>query len=158
MKYFVLVLLGIVILGAILLFGSKEEAMKQEVQEEVFEEKPFAIINDIEIELEIVRTDEEKARGLSGRESLAANAGMLFLYDQQTTPSFWMKEMNFPIDIIWIGGDKRIVDITENIAPETFPQLFRPRASVQYVLEVNATWAKNHNVAIGDEVVLNGIF
>jgi len=113
---------------------------------------PVVIINGVELELEIMRTPEEQARGLSGRESLEENAGMLFVYDEQATPSFWMKEMNFPIDIIWIGSDGRIVDISENLAPDTFPQLFHPRALVQYVLEVNASWAKTYDVTIGDPV------
>ena len=150
MKYFLGVLLGILIFAGIWFFGRQEQPQVQI--------KPTVTINDYELEIEIVRTPEEQARGLSGRESLEENAGMLFVYDQPTTPSFWMKEMNFPIDIIWIGNDRRIVDISENIAPETFPRLFRPRAPVQYVLETNAGWAKSHNISVGDQAIFYGIF
>ena len=151
MKYFALIVLGIVILGGIWVFGRPVESLP-EADIQTGGERPSATINGHILELEIMRTPEEQARGLSGRESLEENAGMLFVYDEQATPSFWMKEMNFPIDIIWIGSDGRIVDISENLAPDTFPQLFHPRALVQYVLEVNASWAKTYDVTIGDPV------
>lgn len=136
MKYFVFALLGIVIFGGVWLLSPAKQ--------------PTVVINGHAVEIEVARTPEEQARGLSGRESLAENAGMLFVYEQSITPSFWMKEMNFPLDIIWIGEDKKIVDITENMLPETYPQTFQPKALVQYVLEVNAGWAKNHNISIDD--------
>lgn len=140
---------GIVVLGGAWLFGLSQEGGEQ---------LPKAIINGVEIQLEVARTPEEQARGLSGREMLGENAGMLFVYEKPGLPGFWMKEMNFPIDIIWIGNDRRIVDISENIAPETFPRLFRPRAPVQYVLETNAGWAKSHNISVGDQAIFHGIF
>jgi uncharacterized membrane protein (UPF0127 family) len=105
-----------------------------------------------------VRTPEEQMRGLSGRQSLEENAGMLFVYEIPSVPGFWMKEMNFPIDIIWIDENKKIVGITENLAPETFPQVFYPRSSVQYVLEVNSDWARDHSISVDDKVILYGIF
>lgn len=114
-------------------------------------DKNFITINGNQIEVEIVRTPEEQMRGLSGRESLAENGGMLFVYEEPLIPSFWMKDMNFPLDIIWIGEDKKIVDITENMLPETYPQTFQPKASVRYVLEVNAGWTQAHGISISDE-------
>lgn len=149
MKYFAFVAFGIVILGGAWFFGLPQEDGKQ---------LPKAIINGVEIELEIARTPEEQARGLSGRGSLEANAGMLFVYGTPAVPGFWMKEMNFPIDIIWIDENKKIVDMSENPAPETFPQVFYSRSPVLYVLEVNANWAKDHNVSSGDTVTFYGIF
>lgn len=145
MRKFLLITLGIIVVGGILFFTAERGGE---------DNKNTVTIKGYKLEVEIVRTPEEQMRGLSGRESLAENAGMLFVYEQQTTPAFWMKEMNFPIDIIWIGSDKRIVDITENLAPETFPQLFRPSAPVQYVLEVNAGWAENHTISTGDKIIL----
>ncbi len=151
MKY-VFFVIGIVILGGILFLGMKDRGVTQEAQEEMLEEKPVAVINGIEIELDVVRTPEEQTRGLSGRESLEANTGMLFVYETPAIPGFWMKEMNFPIDIIWIDENKKIIDITENLVPETFPQVFYPHSQILYVLEVNAGWAKNHNASMDDTV------
>jgi len=147
MKYFLGVLSCILILAGIWFFGRQEQPQVQT--------RPTATINGYVLELEIVRTPEEQARGLSGRESLAENTGMFFVYESSLTPGFWMKDMNFPLDIIWIDANKKIVDITENLAPETFPQVFFPRAPVQYVLEVNAGWAESHNVSPLDAVMLN---
>lgn len=56
-----------------------------------------------------------------------------------------------PIDIVWIGSDYRIADITKNIAPETYPELFYPSVPIQYVLEVNAGWADTHGLKVGDQ-------
>lgn len=104
------------------------------------------------LELEIARTPEEHARGLSGRARLAENAGMLFVYEQPTLPGFWMKDMYFALDLIWIDAERRIVAVSSNIAPETYPEVFYPPSPVRYVLEVNAGWVKAHNVSVGDEV------
>lgn len=151
MKYFLGVLSGILILAGIWFFGRQEQPQVQT--------RPTVTINGYELEIEIARTPEEQTRGLSGRGSLAENAGMLFVYENSLTPGFWMKEMNFPIDIIWISSDHKVIDITENIAPETFPQVFYPSLPVQYVLEVNAGWAESHNTKIGDAVTFqNGVF
>lgn len=157
MKIFGLALLGVVILGGVVWLSGKEKPVaRQVVQEEVA--VPKAVINGVEIELEVVRTPAKQARGLSGRQSLKANTGMLFVYETPSIPGFWMKEMNFPIDIIWIDQNKKVVDITENLAPETYPQVFYPRSPMQYVLEVNANWSKTRNISVGDEVVFYGVF
>jgi uncharacterized membrane protein (UPF0127 family) len=83
-------------------------------------------------------TPEAHERGLSGRASLAEGSGLLFVFDRADTYQFWMPDMHFAIDIIWIGEDKRIVDISEGVTPESYPTLFRPRLPARYVLEVNA--------------------
>lgn len=96
----------------------------------------------------------EKSKGLSGIKELKEVDGMLFIFKEETVPSFWMKEMNFPIDIIWISADKEIIEVTENILPETYPRTFSPKEPVKYVLEVKANWVKKKNIKIGDELVL----
>lgn len=91
-------------------------------------------------------------RGLSGREKLPENSGMLFVFDKPDYHSFWMKDMKFAIDIIWIDENKKIVDITYNTAPETYPATFRSNVPVQYVLEVNAGWAEQSAMNINDVI------
>lgn len=86
----------------------------------------------------LAETQEEHARGLSGRMELDADMGMLFIFDRPDRYAFWMPDMHFPIDIIWIGDDWRIVDIAARVTPESYPDSFIPRAPAQYVLEVNA--------------------
>ncbi|MDX1535781.1 MAG: DUF192 domain-containing protein, partial [Candidatus Spechtbacterales bacterium] len=74
------------------------------------------------------------------------------VFNRPGTYSFWMKEMNFPIDIIWIGEDMRVVDITKNAKPESYPKRFSPSVLAQYVLEVVAGFSDEHGVEIGDSI------
>ena len=92
---------------------------------------------------------------MSNREKLPANAGMLFVFDQPDYHSFWMKDMLFAIDIIWIDENKKIVDITHNAEPESYPKIFQPSSPAQYVLEVNSFWAAEHGIVIGDVLNFN---
>ena len=109
-------------------------------------------INGIRIEIGRAVTTEEKIQGLSGRDTLGEYKGMLFVYDEPDTYSFWMKSMQFPIDIIWIDGGHKVIDITKNIQPDSFPRSFKPKYPARYVLEVNAGFSDKNNVAIGDKV------
>lgn len=109
-----------------------------------------AKVGDSIIEVEIADTPEQRAKGLSGRESLAENRGLLFIYDQPGLYGIWMKEMKFPIDIIWIDSNKKIISISKNIGPESFPEIFEPAAPAQYILEINAGFVDENRIKIGD--------
>ena len=106
---------------------------------------------------EVAKTSEKKMLGLSGRAKLEKNTGMLFIFQQGGYYGFWMKDMNFPIDIIWIDENFHIADLTENISPQTFPQTFHPLQPSKYVLEVEAGYIKNNNVIKGEYVNLEKI-
>lgn len=109
-------------------------------------------INGARIEVEIAESLSERTRGLSGREALGQNEGMFFVFDEPGYYSFWMKDMKFPIDIIWIANDKKIIDITKNAAPKSYPSVFKPAGLAQYVLEVNAGFADKREIKIGDSI------
>ena len=121
----------------------------------------YVQINDIEIPVEIVDTDDLRSLGLSGRDALPQDEGMLFVYEKPGLHSIWMKDMNFPIDIWWIGaedsnaGTLRIFDVEKNVSPETYPEIFEPSVQSLYVLEVNAGFADNVSINIGDEVSID---
>src|SRR3989344_5460752 len=91
-------------------------------------------------------------KGLGGRTSLPESDGMLFLCLPDAYPQFWMKEMRFPIDIIWINEEFIVVDITPDVSPESFPETFTPSSPVAHVLEVNSGFAKEHSIAPGTMV------
>lgn len=110
-------------------------------------------VGDASLTAEIADTPAKRMRGLSGREKLDENQGMLFVFDESGRHSFWMADMRFPIDIVWITSAKTVVKITPGVSPASFPEKLAPETSVQYVLEVNAGWAARHNVRIGDSVV-----
>ncbi|MBU6142283.1 DUF192 domain-containing protein [Patescibacteria group bacterium] len=103
--------------------------------------------------IEIATTSIEQARGLSGRASLAPDAGMLFVFSGMTTPSFWMHGMEFPLDIIWISEGK-IVGIAKDLPPAVFGEttIYTPPQPVDQVLEINAGLSDRYGFRIGDAV------
>jgi hypothetical protein len=111
-------------------------------------------LGDHEIAVEIAATDQERMRGLSGRKDLAAGNGLLFVFPGSALHGIWMKDMNFAIDIMWISQDLRVVTIAENVAPESFPAVYRPAAPARYVLELKAGSARVLGIAAGTTVTL----
>ena len=115
-----------------------------------------ALINGHTVRLELAVTDTEREKGLGDRDSLAADSGMLFVYQNKDRYGFWMKGMRFPLDFVWIDGN-RIVDLSENIpAPATpgdRPYELSPHAPVDKVLEVNAGVIQKLGIRIGNTIV-----
>ncbi len=113
------------------------------------------VLKDKEIEVEIAKTEEERTKGLSHRESIGNYQGMLFIFPQKDVlPTFWMKDMKFPLDIIWIN-DGKIVKIDENVDyPKENSQknltLYKPPTPVDFVLEVKAGFSRENNWQAGD--------
>lgn len=112
------------------------------------------------IQVEIANTESLREKGLSGRSSLDTNNGMLFVFDtKQVVPIFWMKDMQIPLDMIWISGDK-IVKIDKKISapPANTPDNKLDKISagrpVDYVLEVNSDFCETNGIKVGDSVVL----
>ncbi|MBX4205108.1 MAG: DUF192 domain-containing protein [Candidatus Doudnabacteria bacterium] len=109
--------------------------------------------------VQLADTPEKRTAGLSGVPSIGETEGMLFLFSEPQTPSFWMKDMKFGIDFIWINGN-RIVGITDNIKPEPgVPDAnlvrYAPQAKADKVLEVNAGWTIRHDVNTGDTLTIS---
>ena len=95
------------------------------------------------IDAEIADTPERKQRGLSGRASLADGRGMLFPYDEPGQYGFWMPDMHFDIDILWIRAG-RIVHIEANASKDDSQRIYRPSEAADRVLELPAAasgWA-----------------
>ena len=115
------------------------------------------------ISVTLADNEAERKNGLSGKTSLGADSGMLFIFDKKDIyPSFWMKEMLIPIDIIWVN-DAKVVKIDKALQPpdKDIPEghltLYYPEKPIDYVLEVNAGFSDNNNVTLGTEVDLSGI-
>lgn len=107
---------------------------------------------------EIADTMASRAQGLSGRESLPRDAAMLFIFDQPAEQGFWMKNMNFPLDILWLSGD-RLVGIAKNVQPEPGVSVFalkvyRSPEPVDRVLEINAGLSEEYGFKPGDRMEL----
>lgn len=114
-------------------------------------------IGDKIINAELANTDALRQRGLSYRENLEENSGVLFIFDTPQIPFFWMKDMNFPLDIIWInentivGIDKNVPFPDKNTPLNQLPK-YSPKEKVNYVLEVNAGFTDNNGIEVGDSV------
>lgn len=106
------------------------------------------VVGGIRYDIEVADTEEERSRGLGGRASVCRHCALLFVFPEKGRWAFWMKEMRFPIDIIWIAGDT-VVDIERNI-PSSSTAVFRPDAESDRVLEVNGNGADG--LLTGDKV------
>jgi uncharacterized membrane protein (UPF0127 family) len=117
--------------------------------------KGFATLKDIPLTVELAETPSQWEHGLSGRTSLEEGSGMLFLFPQYHVPIFWMKDMQFDLDMIWLAGGK-VVDITVNAPRPTSDKLptYSPRQAVNMVLEVPAGWSAKNNITIGDQLAI----
>lgn len=105
----------------------------------------------VTVQVEIADTPDKRASGLMYRRDLASDAGMLFLFATPSPQKFWMKNTPLPLDMIFIGPTATIVGIVADTKPFTTNPLGPDEAS-QYVLEVNAGFAAQHGVAVGDQV------
>lgn len=102
------------------------------------------------IQVEIVDTPRTQIQGLSGRQSLPKDHGMLFIFDKDDFHGIWMKEMNFSIDIFWLDKNLNIVGLEKEVSPQTYPKAFYPNELALYVLEVPAGFAQENEIHIGD--------
>lgn len=134
--FFAVALLG---LGAYLFLNGKET-------KDIMAEVRFG---DTQVKAEIADDPEERERGLSGREPLKKSEGMLFLFEEPGLHAFWMKDMKFSIDILWLNEQKQVVHIAPNVSPDSYPQRFVSKAPALYVLEVPAGFAAAHGIQNG---------
>jgi len=110
------------------------------------------LILNITLTVELAETQAQRIQGLSGRDSMPSDYGMLFIFNNESRWGFWMKDMKFPLDIVWFSSDRRVVFIEQNLlpcSPENCP-LFTPPVDALYVLEVNAGFVEAHNISLDD--------
>ncbi len=116
---------------------------------------PRAILPDgVVIKLELAISQEEISQGLMFRPTLAADRGMLFLFEEERLPSFWMKNTLVPLDIVFLDARGLVVDITRDAQPckaEPCPQ-YLPKAPASAVLELAAGSAHAHGLVEGTQI------
>jgi uncharacterized membrane protein (UPF0127 family) len=110
------------------------------------------IIDGVIVSVDLATTPAQQQRGLSGRSSMAQDHGMLFIFQTEDYWSFWMYEMNFPLDMIWFNANRQAVFFEQNLPPcnPTACPVFTPTAKALYVLEVNAGFIAEHRISLGD--------
>lgn len=138
-----------------LFFGA--EYFLADNREKVFSPTESIIFGNNVLEVEIAKTAEERERGLSRKVFLPENAGLLFLFDAGGKHGIWMKEMLFPIDIIWLDKEGIVVSIAENVLPDSYPFVWKPDAEAWYVLELNAATVERFRIKVGDKGIFGSL-
>jgi uncharacterized membrane protein (UPF0127 family) len=103
-----------------------------------------------ELTVELATTGPQHTQGLMFRQSLAEDRGMLFLFDQERSGGFWMKDTYVPLDIAYLAADGTVLEIREGVPLNT--QILTPAQSYWHVLEVNRGWFERHHLGVGARV------
>lgn len=114
--------------------------------------KRSVTLGGVVITADIADSDVLRAQGLSGRAELAHGQGMLFIFDTLGTHGFWMKEMEFAIDLLWIDEHKVVIDYIKQFEPKTYPKVYYPNKVALYVLELPSGFIDAHNIKIGEQL------
>lgn len=109
-------------------------------------------IADKQYTLYVSDTDERREKGLSDIPSLKDNEGMIFIFDTLDYHHFWMKDMKFSLDLIFLK-DNRVVDVLENLKPETYPLTFTSKEKADAVIELPVGNIKKTGLSIGDTIL-----
>lgn len=109
------------------------------------------------VQVDVATAPAEREQGLGGREHLAPDTGMLFIFPEDGMYRFWMKDMRFPIDMLWLTADGTIVGVHADVLPSTYPATFGADVPARYVLELPAGYAQAYGIRLGDVVSLGGI-
>lgn len=147
-KYFIVIILIFLLAVAGLFLGKNNQSKIKKIY---FKDKLLTV--------EVADTPSLRTQGLSGRKEMAQDHGMLFIFEKEEVYSFWMKDMHFPLDFIWIRDDV-VADISKNVpVPETdderFLPTYTPSVPVDKVLEINAGIANELGIKVGDKVTFN---
>ena len=111
---------------------------------------------ELTFQVEIADTPAKRQLGLQYRRDLAPDRGMIFLFPQESTQSFWMKNTPIPLDMIFISSDRKIVGIVEQAVPFSMDSRSVSVAS-QFVLEINGGLARRYGIKAGDSVRFHGL-
>ncbi|HXV83204.1 MAG TPA: DUF192 domain-containing protein [Candidatus Binatia bacterium] len=111
---------------------------------------------ELTFQVEVADTPAKRELGLQYRRDLAPDRGMIFLFPKESKHSFWMKNTPIPLDMIFIGSNRKIVGIVEQAVPFSTDSRSVPAAS-QFVLEINGGLARRYGVKVGDSIRFQGL-
>jgi hypothetical protein len=153
MKYFfttgVLVLILFVFIGMFFVSFSTKEFVNT-----IFDTPLQALtLGTVSIEVAIADNQQTRRQGLSNLSFLPDNKGLFFVFKDSDAHGIWMKDMKFPIDIIWLNEQLQVVDIHKNVSPDTYPESFHPKIPSRFALEVEAGFSIKHDIKIGNTFI-----
>jgi len=136
----------------------KEEELRNEAKtndwREIYPNTIKIVVGEVEVNASVADELAERIRGLSNTPFLPEYVVKLFMFGSKGGHDIWMKDMNYPIDIIWATEDGEIVHIEENISPDTFPDSFSSPVPAWFVIETKAGFVDQNQIAIGDRILL----
>jgi uncharacterized membrane protein (UPF0127 family) len=125
-----------------ILFGNKSNSCKENYRND-----KRVTINGHILKTQVAKTEVDREKGLGSKKCIEDNQAMLFEFEESGYYPFWMKDMKFPIDIIWLDSNKKVVTTKTNILPSTYPRTFTNTKPAQYVLELKAGNTNNLDIS-----------
>lgn len=165
LKTWTLVLITLALLGSFVLWSKLRNASyagsdsvsvpavvtaEQQIIAEYFAPLIPFVLGSTTLQVSVADTREARVQGLSGTPILPSGIGKLFVFESDDAWSIWMKDMQYPLDIIWLDHARTIVHVEENVSPDTYPESFSSPTPARYVLEVNASTTAAHGWEVGD--------
>ena len=127
------------------------------------ESTPAVTIGSIRFRAELAFEASSRQKGLSDRDYLEQGTGMLFIFEDRSASPFWMFNMRFPLDFIWISDQCAVVDITHSVPVPSknidaeYLKLYTPQYPAAYNFEINAGEAKEFDLKLGERVTFSGV-
>jgi len=128
----------------------------------IFSDKTYrrerAKIGRLWLDMDVADDSYKRAKGLMYRKKMQKDRGMLFVFDSERRYSFWMLNMQFSIDLIWLDKNMRVVDITKDAAPSLSifsSKSYSPRAPAMYVIEACSGFASSSKLKPGNRIKLD---
>lgn len=117
--------------------------------------KPISVrLGEGVFETRVARTSTEIEQGLSGTSPLLKNQALLFDFPNEALWGIWMKDMSYPIDIVWLDADKKVIHIVTDAQPSSYPSTtYRPAEAARYVIEFRAGTVRDSHITIGAQAV-----
>jgi len=115
---------------------------------------PLTLPSGTVLQVEVMVKDEDRAMGLMFRPSLPKDRGMLFIFERPDFHGIWMKNCRFPIDIVWLDEERKVVHLAESVPPckaEPCP-VYNPLRRASYVVELNAGQARREKAVLGSTI------
>ena len=149
------ILILLLVLGYLFIASSPDKSQDQSDASLQFNDRKIisAQIGSKRYNLFVSDTEAQRSQGLSNIETMLPNEGMIFIFDSPAKYGFWMKDMQFSLDLLYLYGNN-IVAVREDLSPKTYPQTFAPSYTASKVIELNAGEVMKNGVNIGDQIKL----
>jgi len=151
--FFILAIFSLALGGTVALSTIQKAKSNQNINANgklIFENK--ATLQGNLLYLAFARTESEHRTGLSFQSTLKANEGLLFIFKESSVGGIWMKDMNFPIDVLWLDEHLKVNFLKENFLPSSYPEIVYPLSPSRYILEIPAGFVRTHQIKIGDSL------